>query len=155
MKNRIPDKWTALDFTFEMEPFCLICCPLGYPSLFTVLKFNLYTNDGGYIAVIAQRYAGDWGTTPTNGAAGVLDTITRGFAEAPRALYEWYFDTHHLDEVLVGPHTVAWKPCNEQIFQARHGVWLPDLATMPEILAAEAAYSATWNTSGEAASPSA
>lgn len=45
MKNPIPDKWTALDFTFELEPFCLICCPLGYPSLFTVLTFNLYNDD--------------------------------------------------------------------------------------------------------------
>lgn len=142
MNNQISDKWTALDSTSELESFSLICCPLGYPSLFTVLKFNLFNDDGGYIAVIAQRCAGEWGTTPTNGAAGVRLAMARYCGAAPRAQYEWYFDTHHLDEVLVGPNAVDWKSCNEHTFEARHGVWLPDLATMPEILAAEAAYTA-------------
>ena len=61
MKHQIPDKWTALDCTFELEAFSLISCPLGYPSLFTVLRFNLLNDDGGYIAIIALgRRAGLW-----------------------------------------------------------------------------------------------
>lgn len=142
MKNQITDQWTLVDCTQEIEIYSLICCPLSHPSLFGVVKFNIFDEAGGYIAVVAQRYAGDWGTTPTNGAAGVRLAMLRYCGAAPRAQYEWYFDTHHLDEVVVSPHAVAWKPCNEQLFQARYGVRLPDLATMPEILAAEASYTA-------------
>lgn len=146
MKNQIPDQWTPLHATPEREIYALTCCPLGYSSLYFVVKFNLPGTDN-FVVVVAQRFEGCWGASPTCGAEGLFRSITERFGQH-LAQFEWYFDTGSLDEVVMSKHRhrADWKFCGEKAFETRFGMHLPQLNTIPGVLSAEAAYTAAWNT---------